>query len=170
LRSSFQQLIIPDCALCDESIEIVAVGLRPDSAKTPVIMSHTVTFQNSEEAAIASLKLVDETHPPGAITESMARVTSPEQEYADQAGANPEGYRYTSENAYINDNADVAEILRKAFTTLPGNSRTFSLWYSMDPCSRRDLPDMASQITTLRYTLFGKMRKTTRDAEAGSGM
>lgn len=129
----------------------MAVALRPDPKTEPVIMSHTVTFQNTEEAAIASLKLVNETHPPGAVMESICRVTSLEQEYNDQARANPEGHRYTSDNAYIENDADVAEVLREAFTTLPEKSKTFALWYSMTPGSRRTLPDMAVSLQSDHY-------------------
>jgi hypothetical protein len=114
-------------------------------------MSHIITFQNTEEAAITSLKIVNDTHPPGAIMESKCRVTSLEQECIDQAGANPEGHRYTSDNAYIDNDADVSEVLREAFTTLPENSKTFALWFSMNPSSRRELPDMAVSMQSDHY-------------------
>ena len=128
-------------------------------------MSHTITFQNTEEAATASLKLVNDTHPPGAIMESMCRVTSIEDQYCDQALANPEGHRYTSDNAYIDNDADVAEVLRKAFTTLPENTKTFSLWYSMNPCSRRDLPDMAVSMQSDHYFALYTVWEDAKDDE-----
>ena len=143
----------------------MAVALRPDPTKDPVIMSHTVTFQNTEEAAIASLKVVNDTHPPGATMESMCRVTTLHQEYCDQAGANPEGHRYVAENAYIDNGADVTEVLRQAFTTLPENSKTFSLWYSMDPCSRRKLPDMAVSMQSDHYFALYTVWEDPKDDE-----
>jgi len=66
---------------CDDSIEAVALSLRPDHTKDPVIMSHFVTFQNSEQAAISSLKIVNESHPPAAIMESINKSTSLAAEY-----------------------------------------------------------------------------------------
>jgi hypothetical protein len=154
---------------CDDSIEIVAVALRPDPTKEPVIMSHTVTFQNTEEAAAASLKLVNDTHPPRAVMESMCRKTSLEDEYCDQADANPEGHRYTSDNAYIDNDADVAEVLRDAFTTLPKNTKAFALWYSMDPCSRRELPDMAVSMQSDHYFALYTVWERESDDERCKG-
>lgn len=154
---------------CDDSIEIVAVALRPDPTKDPVIMSHTVTFQNTEDAAIASLKLVNDSRPPGAIMESVNRVTSLEDEYRDQANANPGGHRYTSDNAYIDNDADVAEVLREAFTTLPENSKTFALWYSMDPCSTRELPDMAVSMQSDHYLAIYTIWEHETDDERCKG-
>ncbi|TQN69593.1 6-hydroxy-D-nicotine oxidase, partial [Colletotrichum shisoi] len=50
--------------------------------------------------------------------------------YVDQDAANPPGHRYISENAYV------AAVLRRAFTELP-TPQSFALYFSMNPCSRR---------------------------------
>ena len=99
--------------------------------KQPVILACFVAFQNSKDDAIASLKLANETFPPGAIMTSMCTPSSLSIEYEAQKLANPEGHRYTSDNAYIRNDTDAAEVLREAFTTLPEETKTFALWYSM---------------------------------------
>lgn len=62
---------------------------------------------------------------------AMCTPSSLSVEYEAQKLANPEGHRYTSDNAYISNDADAAEVLREAFTTLPEGTKTFALWYSM---------------------------------------
>jgi len=83
----------------------------------------------------------------------FARPTSLPQEYAAQAAANPEGHRYCADNAYIDNKADVAEVLEEAFTNLPSR-KSFALWYSMAPTSRRPLPDMALSMQSDHYFAF----------------
>lgn len=117
----------------------------------PAILSHWVTFQNTEESAILSLEHINDGHPPGAILESANKTTSVQCEYVDQLMANPEGHRYICDNAYINNDSNVTEVLRKSFTTLPEGSKAFSLYFSMNPCSRRQLPDMALSLQSDHY-------------------
>jgi hypothetical protein len=136
---------------CDDSMEVVALSLRPDHCKIPLIMANFLSFQNSEEEAVSSLKIVNDTYPPGAIMKSVCKATSLSEEYIAQDRANPENYRYTSDNAYIDNDADVTEVLQTAFTTLPEGSKTFALWFSMNPCSRRQLPDMALSMQSDHY-------------------
>lgn len=136
---------------CDESVEVVSVGLRPDPTKEAVILAGFLSFQNSEEAARNSLALVNETRPPGAIMEAICSPTSLANEYCMQDIANPHGHRYTSENAYIENDADVSEILEEAFTTMPENTKTFALYFAMSPCSRRELNGMALSMQSDHY-------------------
>lgn len=84
----------------------------------------------------------------------MTSINSPSSlkiEYEGQIKANPEGWRYCSDNAYIKNDANVAEVLRKAFTTLPEGTKTCALWFAMNPCSRRKLPDMALSLQSDHY-------------------
>ncbi|TVY85349.1 6-hydroxy-D-nicotine oxidase [Lachnellula suecica] len=150
---------------CDESIEVVCVSLRPDPTKEPVILSSFVTFQNSEEAATASLKLANDTRPPGAIMTSINEPSSLPLEYVGQDMANPKGFRYNSDNAYIDNNADAAEVLREAFTTLPEGTKTFALWFAMNPCSRRELPDMALSMQSDHYFALYTIWEDPKDDE-----
>lgn len=49
--------------------------------------------------------------------EAMNTPTSLPQEYRGQDMANPQGHRYTSENAYIENDAHVSSVLEEAYTT-----------------------------------------------------
>ncbi|KAK8160891.1 oxidoreductase [Phyllosticta citrichinensis] len=123
--------------------EVAAVGaFTPESAE-PYTTILFVTFKNSEVEALAALKRAEDSHPPGAETGIS-------NEYIDQGAANPNRYRYRVDNAYINDDADVADVLEDAFTTLP-TRKSFSLWLSMAPGSRRLLRDMALSMQSDHY-------------------
>lgn len=74
----------------------------------------------------------------------VCQLSSLSEQYAIQAAANPEGHRYCAENAYIsNSERDLPTLLERAFTTLPSR-KSFTLYFSMNPTSRRPLPDPRS--------------------------
>jgi hypothetical protein len=129
----------------------VAVAIIDRKTKVPALLTSFLTFQKTDEAAVASLKVFNESHPPGATTEAPNQPTSLANEYIGQDAANPEGHRYIAENAYIRNDANVTEVLRKAMTTLPEGSKSFTLWFSMYPGSRRKLPDMALSMQSDHY-------------------
>ena len=114
------------------------------------IMAHIVTFQESESAACEALRPLDESHPNGALVEVLSQPTSLTEQFLDQAGANPANHRYCVDNAYISNNADVTGVLQKAYTTLP-SEKSFALWFSMAPGSRRSMPDMACSMQSDHY-------------------
>ena len=134
----------------DEDTEIVAVGATPPSISSPCIVALFVTFKNTQAEAETALSLANQTRPDGPIVELVNQPTSLAKEYRDQAAANPEGHRYCAENAFVNDDADVASILEEAFTTLP-HPKAFALWFPMAPVSRRPLPDMALSMQSDHY-------------------
>ncbi|KAH8760911.1 FAD binding domain protein [Hyaloscypha finlandica] len=150
---------------CDDSIEAVAVGIIDPVTQAPAFLTSFLTFQQTEEAALASLKHVNATHPPGAIMEAPNSPTSLLNEYCTQDLANPHGHRYIAENAYIKDDADVTEVLRRAMTTLPEGSKSFTLWFSMYPCSRRELPDMALSMQSDHYMALYTVWEKEEDDE-----
>jgi hypothetical protein len=150
---------------CDDSIEAVAVGIIDPVTQAPAFLTSFLAFQQTEEAAFASLKHVNATHPPGAIMEAPNSPTSLLNEYCTQDLANPHGHRYIAENAYIKDDADVTEVLRKAMTTLPEGSKSFTLWFSMYPCSRRELPDMALSMQSDHYMALYTVWEKEEDDE-----
>jgi hypothetical protein len=129
------------------------------------MMAHFVTFQNSEEAARSSLKIINETRPPGAFTESVCAITSLANEYCAQGLANPEGHRYIAENAYIENDADVSSVVKEGFTTLPEGSKSFALYFAMNPCSRRQLPDMAVSMQSDHYFALYTVWEDAKDDE-----
>ena len=137
----------------DEDTEIVAVGAVPPAElgiTGSCIVPLFVTFKNSDKAARSALDLANRSRPEGASLELINQPTSLANEYCNQAASNPSGHRYCAENAYINNDADVAAVLEDAFTTLP-HPKAFSLWYAMAPTSRRPLPDMALSMHSDHY-------------------
>lgn len=50
----------------------------------------------------------------------------------------------------MSNDADVTTVLEKAFTTLP-HRKSFALWFSMAPGSRRAMPDMALSMQSDHY-------------------
>src|SRR6202012_5087732 len=65
---------------------------------------------------------------------------------AEQLRANPEGHRYTVDNAYLAGQADaLIPALAPAFTRLP-TAKSFSLWYDLAHLPGRPLPDMALSV------------------------
>jgi len=146
-------------------VETVAVGIIDPETKVPAILTSFVTFQRTKEAALTSLKGVTENHPPNALVEIPNKPTSLANEYCGQALANPDGHRYVAENAYIDNDADVTEVLRKAMTTLPEGSKAFTLWFSMYPFSRRELPDMALSMQSDHYFALYTVWEDEKDDE-----
>lgn len=134
----------------DADTEIVAVASYPPGSDVIGILCLFTTFQETEEQARIALQKAQETHPSGTMDEWNCKPTTLESEYEDQATANPNNHRYCADNAYIRNDADVVSVLEDAFTTLP-HKKAFSLWYSMAPVSRRNLPDMALSMQSDHY-------------------
>ena len=113
-------------------------------------MAHFLAFKNSEAEAIAALEPANKTRPGNAVVEVISEPTSLHKEYCDQDAANPLGHRYVSDCAYISNDADVTAVMKDAFTTLPSR-KSMTLWFAMNPCSRRKLPDMALSLQSDHY-------------------
>jgi len=123
-----------------ESVMLTATV--PELGDGPVVLVRGVAMADTPDEARAALA-PKETCP--AIGSALVRVaaepTSLEGEFAEQYRANPEGWRYSADNAWLSGPPERwLPALRPAFTTLP-NPASFSLWISMDPL--RELPDMA---------------------------
>lgn len=146
----------------DGNTEIVAVSVTPAGMSERCIVPLFLTFQNSESDANAALEHANRSRPEGYITEVINKPTSLASEYCDQANANPPGYRFAAENAYIKNEADVVAVLEKAFTESL-NRESFALYFAMSPCSRRPLPDMALSMQTDHYFALYSIWKSERD-------
>jgi hypothetical protein len=139
----------------DDSVEIVAVGQYVKGLEGIHIIVKLVCFKNSEEEARAALQAAEDTVPGTPVVRVFCQETSLQEEYDDQRAANPEGHRYTVDNCYVRNDADVVSVLKESFTTLP-TKKSFTLWYSMAPGSRRSfkdgtMPDMALSMQTDHY-------------------
>lgn len=114
-----------------------------------------VTFKTNDKEARAALQPAQDTAPPGHVVSWFANETSLPLQYDDQHAANPSGHRYAVDNSYIKNDADIVSVMEKAVTTLP-SSKSFALWYGMNPCSRRStadgtFPDMALSMQSDHY-------------------
>ena len=136
----------------DEDTEIVAVSATPPlpSGSQFCIIAMFLTFKNSLDEARHALRPAAETRPDGALVEAVEQHTSLAEQYRNQAGANPADHRYAVQSAFLANDADVVSVLERAFTTLP-HPKTYALYFPMNPCSRRRLPDMACSMQSDHY-------------------
>ncbi|CAI7600614.1 unnamed protein product [Penicillium discolor] len=146
----------------DQDTEIAAIAHYPDSDSEMVFFVLFVTMKNEPDEAEAALRSAQETRPVGTIEEWFCQEDSLEKQYINQAEKNPEKHRYCTDNAYIHDDADVPAVLEEAFTTLP-HKKAFSLWYAMNPCSWRKLPDMALSMQSDHYFALYTVWEEERD-------
>jgi len=134
----------------DESAEIVACASTVKDFNQLCLNVHIVVFKDTEDESIKALSQANETRPDGFLVEDTNRPTSLEQEYVGQAAANPSDHRYCAENGYVKNESDVIATLKPAFTTFP-HPKAFAIWFSMAPCSRRQLSDMALSMQSDHY-------------------
>ena len=136
----------------DKDTEIVAVGATPSlpGGSQLCIIAMFLTFKNSVDEAKEALRPAAENPPKGAIVEALEQSTSLAEQYRNQAGANPANHRYAVQSAFLKNDADVLSVLEEAFTTLP-HPKTYALYFPMNPCSRRPLPDMACNMQSDHY-------------------
>lgn len=134
----------------DEDTEIAVVSQYPEGRDELCIFILFVTMKNTPEEAETALRSAQQTRPEGTIEEWFCQVDSLDNQYIAQGKANPEQHRYCCDNAYIKNDADVPAVLEEGFLTLP-HRKAFSLWYAMNPCSRRKLPDMALSMQSDHY-------------------
>ena len=123
-----------------ESVMLTAtvpgLGDEPVVLVRGVAMADTPAEARDALAAKESCPAIDD-----ALVRVVAAPTSLEGEFVDQLRANPEGWRYSADNAWLSGPPERwLPAIRPAFTTLP-NAGSFTLWISMDPL--RELPDMA---------------------------
>ncbi|KAL1965783.1 hypothetical protein VTN77DRAFT_5104 [Rasamsonia byssochlamydoides] len=152
----------------DDATEIVAVGQYPPGMDEICLFILFVTMKDTPEEAREALLPAQQTRPAGVIREWFCEEDNLDQEYDAQAAANPLGHRYCADNAYINNDADVPAVLEEAYTTLP-SKKSFALWYAMNPCSRRQLPDMALSMQSDHYFAVYTIWEDERDDEKCTG-
>ncbi len=150
-------------AQVDPEVEIVAVSQRPPAElELPVphdrhvLIVSALAFKDTVEDAGEALAPIDSC-PVGnrALFAVECAPTTLTEQYASQYANNPDGHRYTVDNAWLDaDAATSVELLDEAFTTW-ATPESFSLWFSMAPL--RALPDMAfsmqSEVYCALYTV-----------------
>ena len=150
------------------SVELVAVGTTPPQDQSaqapglghagPALVVDGVSFDGGP----ASLRALDGC--PVADRALVAKVAAPvtiAELRAEQVRANPEGHRYTVDNAYLAGPADaLIGAMTPAFTGLP-TAKSFSLWFDLAHLPARPvsdagpagaaLPDMALSVQSDIY-------------------
>jgi FAD/FMN-containing dehydrogenase len=128
-----------------DSVELVAVGLTaplPPSVdyRGSVLVVDGVSF----DGGAGSLRALDSCPVAGkALVRRIAEPAAIEDLRAEQIRANPEGHRYTVDNAYLDADADgLIAAMTPAFTDLP-TAKSFSLWFDLAHLPGRGQPDMA---------------------------
>jgi FAD/FMN-containing dehydrogenase len=140
------------------SVELVAVGiappLPPEIGHTgPALVVDGVSFDGGPESlrALDSCPVADK-----ALVAKVAQPVTIAELRAGQVRANPEGHRYTVDNAYLTGPADMLiPALTPAFTDLP-TAKSFSLWFDLAhlparPLAADGLPDMALSVQSDLY-------------------
>ncbi|KAF3761755.1 hypothetical protein M406DRAFT_49715 [Cryphonectria parasitica EP155] len=164
------------CPDADPDTEIVCLGQYIPGYDEPIVFANFLSFKPTQAEAEAALRPLHDHpgRPPNALKESFfAQPTSLPGQYVPQEAANPPDHRYCSENAYIRNNeADVPAVLEKAFTTVP-NRKTFALYFSMNPTSRRghysagvdDVGSMAFSMQSDHYFALYSIWEDEKDDE-----
>ncbi|RAK77527.1 FAD-binding oxidoreductase [Aspergillus fijiensis CBS 313.89] len=134
----------------DKDTEIVAVCRYPDGIDETCFTVYFITMKDSVDAAWSALLPAQQTRPEGTIQEWFCREDSLEQEYANEVSAYPGDRRWVVDNAFIENEADLAAVLEQICLSLP-DRRFVVLWYPLAPQSRRRLSDMAFSLQSDHY-------------------
>lgn len=144
----------------DKDVETVSITKRDPVSGKIIVVTHIVTFKDNSEDCLAELDKFHSTKVPGAHVEIYGAETSLQMEYNDQVDANPERHRFRADNVYLKSGVDVAKVLEPCFTTVP-NSKTFCLYFSMDPLT--ELEDMALSMQTEHYIAVYSVTDTEKE-------
>ncbi|GAW22000.1 hypothetical protein ANO14919_115320 [Xylariales sp. No.14919] len=144
------QWVIDTCPTADPDTEIVCLAKRTADGDDTEIIAGFLSFKPSQAAAEAAMQRVRDSRPAGAKVEVWCEPTDFARQYAGQRVEQPTGYRFCSDNAYVDNDADVPAVLERAATSLP-TRKSFVLYFAMNPTSRRPLPDMAHSMHSDHY-------------------
>jgi FAD/FMN-containing dehydrogenase len=135
------------------SVELVAVGITPPlppevGYSGSVLVVDGVSFDGgpSSLAALDTCPVADK-----ALVRKVGQPVTIGELRAEQLRANPEGYRYVVDNAYLTGTAQsLVPALAPAFSSLP-TAKSFSLWFDLAHVAARPLPDMALSVQSDIY-------------------
>jgi FAD/FMN-containing dehydrogenase len=153
------------------SVELVAVGITPP---LPPEVDHTrpalVVDGVSFDGGPRSLAALDTCPVAGkALVSKIAQPVTIGELRAEQMRANPEGHRYTVDNAYlVGETSSLIPAMTPAFAELP-TSKSFSLWFDLAHLPRRPLPDMAASVQSdIYFASYVVGEEPARDAACRS--
>ncbi|MEV6346207.1 FAD-binding oxidoreductase [Actinoplanes sp. NPDC051851] len=138
-------------ATISPDVEIVAVSERGNLVVTGFALTSSAEAGREALAPLETCPVIDK-----ALVRETAVPSSFESHAERQIAANPEGFRYIVDNAWLTGSpAEVTKAINPLFTGLP-TERSFVIWFSMAPL--RELPDMAfsmqSEIYCATYLVY----------------
>jgi FAD/FMN-containing dehydrogenase len=131
-------------ATVSPDVEIVAVSAEGALAVTGLALVDSMAAAEEALAPLETCPVADK-----ALLRQSAAPSSLESHAERQLAANPVGFRYIVDNAWLTGPpAAVVPAIRPLFTGLP-TARSFVIWFSMAPL--RELPDMAFSMQSEIY-------------------
>ncbi|KAL4868688.1 hypothetical protein BDV12DRAFT_197033 [Aspergillus spectabilis] len=137
-------------ATFEDSIEIVAIGSYQDGIDSPCLTVALLAFGDDKNHINSLLQRSENSRPDGALSHWTCEKTTLADQFNLKAKSYPPNHRYYVDNALVQNDTDVAAILKPAFTALP-TRKSLALWSSMVPLSRREMPDMALSLQSDHY-------------------
>ena len=135
------------------AVELVAVGITPPLPPEPGHAGPALVVDGvSFDGGPASLAALGTCPVAGkALVSKIAQPVTIGELRAEQVRANPEGHRYTVDNAYLQgEPGALIPALVPAFTGLP-TAKSFSLWFDLAHLPGHPMPDMALSLQTDIY-------------------
>ncbi|KAF4540670.1 FAD binding domain protein [Lasiodiplodia theobromae] len=139
--------IIP---VLSEDVEPILVSSYHPVLQTPTLMVQSTVQATSDADALAKLKPLIDSRPPAALSAVDCEDSSFAKEYSLQDNFFRRGCRVLADDVYLDQNADMISVCRRAFTQLTSKWSS-AYWEPMNPVSRRPLPDMALSLHTDHY-------------------
>ncbi|KAI1178375.1 FAD-binding domain-containing protein [Nemania sp. FL0916] len=171
-RSMFRtvlQWVIDICPTADPDTEVVCLAKHTADGNEIEIIAGFLSFKSCRKEAVKAMQRVHDSRPAGAKIEVSCDPTDFACQYAGQREEQPTGYRFCSDNGYIDNNvADVPGVVEQTFTSLP-TQKTFVLYFAMNPTSRRPLPDMAHSMHSDHYVSVYAIWDDAADDERCTG-
>ncbi|OQD86099.1 hypothetical protein PENANT_c008G08009 [Penicillium antarcticum] len=137
----------------DQDTEIVMVAFHSDGELCFKV--DFVAMKSSVAEAEDALLTMHTGRPPGALSESVCQEESLENLHHGQAMASPKSLYYYADNAFIDEGANVTDVLEEGFVNLPPG-KSWAFWCPMYPYSQRVGSDMAMRVPSNHYfSMYG---------------
>ncbi|KAK2603266.1 hypothetical protein N8I77_009737 [Diaporthe amygdali] len=124
-----------------------------------------VARAQSEAEARSYLQVLVDTHPPNALKVTEQQPSDEIEDYEASWSLMPPNHRWVADNVYLDNNVDLAETVKAAFTSLPKGGIAY--WEPMNPVSPyKDAGEDEWHETWIRKSMNG-LRKSQKGAYLG---
>ncbi|KAJ5757404.1 FAD-binding domain-containing protein [Penicillium nucicola] len=161
-RTAFDwvQSVVPTT---DQDTEIVMVAFHSEPDRELCFQVVFVTMKNNIAEAEEALMKLHIGHPLGTLSEKLCQEESLENLHHGQAMASPKSLYYYTDNAFIDEQATVTEVLEDGFLNLPPG-KSWAFWCPMYPRSERVVSDMAMVVPSNHYFSMYSIAETEDQA------